>query len=291
MVTAATIGLRFCLLGPLEVLRDGEPLALGGERQRGLLALLLLHANELVSTEQLAEQLFGADASDASIPAVRVAISRLRRILDHDALTTRPGGYLLRVDPGQLDVAEFEAIVTEGRLALRDGDPVAAAAAFSSALALFRGPPLADIALLDFVLPEARRLEELRLSAHMDRVDADLALGHGGELVTELEALVQANPFQERLRGQLMLGLYRSGRQTDALEVYRQTRDLLADKLGLEPSRALQQLERAMLQHDPALEVAVAGAVEAAARRAPHLPAAGAAWSAGAARWTTWRRS
>src|SRR5262249_31056684 len=123
-------------------------------------------------------------------------------------------------------------------------------------LALFRGSPLADLALLDFVQPEARRLEELRLSALMDRIDADLALGRGDELVPELEGLAKANPFQERLRGQLMLALYRSGRQTDALEVYRQTREVLADQLGLEPSRALQHLEHSILQHDPALDLA-----------------------------------
>jgi WD40 repeat protein/DNA-binding SARP family transcriptional activator len=254
MATAATTGLRFSLLGPLEVRRDGQPLALGGERQRGLLALLLLHANELVTTEHLAEQLFGAEASDASVRAVRVAVSRLRRLLDDETLETGPGGYLVRADPDQLDVAEFDGLVAEGRAALDRGDPAAAAAAFQSALALFRGPPLTDLAQLDFVQPEIRRLEELRLSALMDRIDADLALGSGSPLVPELEALVQTNPFQERLRGQLMLALYRSGRQADALEVYRQTRELLADELGLEPSRALQQLERAMLQHDPALE-------------------------------------
>ena len=274
MATAATTGTRFCLLGPLEVLRDGEPIELGGERQRSLLALLLLNANELVTTEHLAEQLSGAEASAASVRAVRVAISRLRRILDADTLATRPGGYLLRVDPEQLDVAEFEAVVAAGRTALSDADPGAAAAAFSAALALFRGPPLADLALLDFVQPENRRLEELRLSALMDRIDADLALGRDSELVPELETLAQQNPFQERLRGQLMLALYRSGRQSDALEIYRRTRELLSDELGLEPSRALQQLERAMLQHDPALEVAAAGAVESARRRAPQLPAA-----------------
>jgi len=255
MATSATTDLRFRLLGPLEVLRSGEPLHLGGERQRGLLALLLLHANELVTTEQLAEQLFGADGSEASVRAVRVAVSRLRRLLDDETLVTRPGGYVVYADPTQLDVAEFEALVMEGRSALQGGDATSAAASFRSALALFRGAPLADLAMLDFVQPEARRLDELRVSALMDRIDADLALGRGDELVPELEGLVQANPFQERLRGQLMLALYRSGRQTDALEVYRHTRELLAEELGLEPSRALQQLERSILQHDPALDL------------------------------------
>jgi DNA-binding SARP family transcriptional activator/WD40 repeat protein len=255
MATSATTDLRFRLLGPLEVVKGGEPLHLGGERQRGLLALLLLHANELVTTEQLVEQLFGANASEASVRAVRVAVSRLRRLLDEEILPTRPGGYVIYADPSQLDVAEFEALVIGGRGALERGDPTSAAMSFRSALALFRGPPLADLALLDFVQPEVRRLEELRLSALMDRIDADLALGRGGELVAELEALVQAHPFQERLRGQLMLALYRSGRQSDALEAYRRTRSLLADELGLEPSRALQQLERSMLRHDAALDL------------------------------------
>jgi WD40 repeat protein/DNA-binding SARP family transcriptional activator len=255
MATSATTDLRFRLLGPLEVLRGGESLHLGGERQRGLLALLLLHSNELVTTERLVEELFGTEASDSSVRAVRVAVSRLRRLLDDETLVTRPGGYVVYADPSQLDVAEFEALVMEGRSALDEGDPTSAAAAFRSALALFRGPPLADLALLDFVQPEIRRLEELRLSALMDRIDADLALGRGAELVPELEGLVQANPFQERLRGQLMLALYRSGRQSDALDVYRRTREQLADELGLEPSRALQQLERSILQHDPALDL------------------------------------
>ena len=255
MATSATTELRFRLLGPLAVLTGGESLHLGGERQRGLLALLLLHANELVTTEHLVEQLFGAGASDSSVRAVRVAVSRLRRLLDDETLVTRPGGYVVYADPSQLDVAEFEALVMEGRSALEDGDPTSAATTFRSALALFRGPPLADLALLDFVQPEIRRLEELRLSALMDRINADLALGRGAELVPELEGLVQSNPFQERLRGQLMLALYRSGRQSDALEVYRCTRELLADELGLEPSRALQQLERSMLQHDPTLDL------------------------------------
>ena len=254
MATSARTDLRFRLLGPLEVLRDGEPVVLGGERQRALLALLLLHANELVTTDRLAEQLFGSDASDASVRAVRMAVSRLRRLLDDDTLVTRPGGYLVQVEPGQLDVADFESLVAEGRAALETGEPEAASASFRAALALFRGPPLTDLGPVEFIEPEVRRLEDLRLSALMDRIDADLARGGGPELVPELEALAQAHPYQERLRAQLMLALYRSGRQADSLEVYRRTRELLAGELGLEPSRALQELERAVLQQDPALD-------------------------------------
>src|SRR5437868_1896152 len=143
MPTSATTDLRFRLLGPLEVLRNGDTLHLGGERQRGLLALLLLHANELVTTEQLAEALFGVGASDAAVRAVRVAVSRLRRVLDDETLVTRPGGYVVHADPSRLDVAEFETLVIDGRRALEQGDATSASTSFRAALALFRGPPLA----------------------------------------------------------------------------------------------------------------------------------------------------
>ncbi len=254
--------LEFRVLGPLEVRRDGQLVRLGGERQRALLALLLVHANEVVPTDRLIDELFGDDAPETAGNAVQVAVSRLRRLLgnggatdgDDGVLVTRPRGYLLQADREQLDVALFEHLAESGRRALDRGDPVAAATSLREALALWRGPALADLALLDFAQPEIRRLEELRLAALEDRVDADLALGRDAELVPELEALVAANPLQERLRGQLMLALYRAGRQADALEVYRQTRELLRDELGLEPSRALQQLERSILQQDALLE-------------------------------------
>jgi WD40 repeat protein/DNA-binding SARP family transcriptional activator len=252
-------GLEFRLLGPLEVWRGGQQLRLGGERQRGLLALLLLHVNELVTSEQLVDQLFGADAGDDGVRSLRVAVSRLRRLLangeDSGVLVTRPGGYLARVDPDQLDTARFERLLQEGQRNAAAGDPLAAAVALREALGLWRGPALGDLSLVEFVQPEIRRLEELRLGAVLDRIDADLALGRDTELIAELEALVAANPLQERARGQLMLALYRAGRQADALAAYRQTSDLLRDELGLEPSRALQQLERSMLQQDESLEL------------------------------------
>ena len=261
MGPAAT--LHFRLLGPLEVWREGQPLRLGGERQRALLVLLLLHANEVVPSERLIEELFGGDASETGANALQVGISRLRRLLgesrssnsDGGVLLTRPRGYLLRAEPEQLDVALFERLLGEGRQALAAGDAVSAAAMLREALALWRGPALADLALLEFAQPEIRRLEQLRLSALMERIDADLALGHADEVIPELEALVEANPLQERLRGQLMLALYRSGRQADALEVYRETRELLREELGLEPSKALQELERSMLRQEAALDV------------------------------------
>jgi DNA-binding SARP family transcriptional activator/WD40 repeat protein len=250
--------LHFRLLGPLEVSRNGEVLRLGGERQRALLALLLLHVNELLTTERLVDQLFGGELSDGTVNALRVAVSRLRRLLDegHDdaVLLTQPGGYLLRAKPDQLDVALFERLVEEGRHDQAAGDPRAAVVKLREALALYRGPILGDLSLLDFIQPEVRRLEELHLAALMERLDADFALGRDAELIPELERLVDAHPLQERLRAQLMLALYRSGRQADALEAYRQTRDLLREELGLEPSRSLQQLEQSILRQDKSLD-------------------------------------
>jgi len=263
---AVVIGaLRFGVLGPLEVLRDGRPLRLGGGRQRALLALLLLHANELVATEQLVDQLFGGESSEGTANALHVAVSRLRRLLEGveggGVLLTRPGGYLLATEPGGLDAELFERLVVEGRGLRAGGDAESAAARLREALALWRGPPFADVASLEFVQPEIRRLEELRLVAVMERVDADLALGRDAELIGELEMLVASNPLQERLRGQLMMALYRGGRQTDALAVYRQASELLRHELGLEPSRALQELEHSILTQDSALELAPREAV------------------------------
>jgi DNA-binding SARP family transcriptional activator len=186
--------LEFRVLGPLEVWREGRPLRLGGERQRALLALLLLSANTLVPTDRLIEALFGLDAPETAANALQVAISRLRRLLEQDGegspLLTRPRGYELRAGPEQLDLALFERLVAEGRRALECNDATGAAARLREALALWRGPALADLSLLEFAQPEVRRLEELRLAALMDRVEADLALGRSSELVAELEALV-----------------------------------------------------------------------------------------------------
>ena len=250
--------LDFRVLGPLEVWKDGQPLHLGGARQRALLAFLLLHANVPVSTDRLIDELFGSETHGPAENALHAAVSRLRRLLEdgpdqRSVVLTRPRGYELHVAAGQLDVARFERRVAEGRQALEDGDSARAAMLLREALALWRGPPLAELSRLDFAQAENRRLEELRLAAVEDKIDADLAVGRSAELVAELEGLVTLHPFQERLRGQLMLALYRAGRQADALEVYRQTRKLLDDQLGLEPNRALQQLHRSILEHDPEL--------------------------------------
>ncbi len=250
--------LRFRVLGPLEASREGKSIRLGGERQRALLALLLVHTNELVSTEQLIEQLFSGESSDGAANAVYAAVSRLRRVLESrdggGVLVTCPGGYRLELGPEQLDAGVFERLLAEGRELLAAGDPASAADRLREALGLWRGPPLADLALLDFVQPEVRRLEELHRLALMERIDADLALGHHAELIPEVERLVVSDPLQERARAQLMLALYRSGRQAQALAVYRETSELLRENLGLAPGRALQELERMVLQQDAGLD-------------------------------------
>ncbi len=251
------VSTQFRVLGPLDVAHDGVPVRLGGERQRALLALMVTHANALVTTERLIEHLFGGDPSQSAANAVHVAVSRLRRALrcgDESLLLTRPGGYVLSVDPDQLDAARFERLLDQGRQAIAAGDPAAGAVRLREALALWRGPALADLALMEFVAPEARRLDELRLLALMDRIDADLALDRHAELIPELEALVAAEPLRERLRQQQMLALYRADRRAEALEVYRETSALLREELGLEPARSLQDLERMVLRQDASLE-------------------------------------
>lgn len=249
--------LYFAVLGPLEVWRDGQPVRLGGQRQRALLALLLANANEVVSVDRLIDELFGDRRSAAAVNALRVAVSRLRGLLENGArggvLLTRAGGYVLQVESDRLDIAVFERLLGEGQRLLASGDPDAAVARLREALALWRGAPLPEVALLGPVQAEIRRWEELRLVAVMERIDADLAVGLDAELIGELEALVAADPLQERLRGQLMLALYRAGRQADALQVYRRISELLREQLGLEPSPALRDLERLILRQDQAV--------------------------------------
>jgi WD40 repeat protein/DNA-binding SARP family transcriptional activator len=264
MTGAESAGCRyeFRLLGPLEVLRDGEPLKVTGERQRALLSLLVVHANEFVSTDRIVEELALSDASGTGVNAIQATVSRLRRLLDGGpagdggagVLGTERGGYVLRVGQEWTDVGRFERLAADGRRALASGHGATAAAKLRQALDLWRGPALADVADLEFAQAEIRRLDEMRRSTVADRIEADLALGMGPELVAELEAHVHANPLQERLRGQLMLALYRAGRQADALEAYRQARKHLQEELGLEPSRALKELERAILLQDATLE-------------------------------------
>jgi len=251
----------FRLLGPLEVTRDGRVLQLGRAKERALLAVLLLHANQVVSADVLTDRLWGDDPPATASKALQVYVSRLRKALGADALVTRAPGYFVSVAPGQLDLHRFEELVTRAQGA----EPAAASAVLREALSLWRGAPLADFAYEAFAQAEIARLEELRLGAIEQRVEADLALGRESELVAEVERLLTEHPLRERLRGQLMLALYRSGRQAEALAVYQDGRRRLDDQLGLEPSESLKQLQRQILAHDPALEPrSVADPVQAA---------------------------
>ncbi len=249
--------MAFTLLGPLEARVDGAALPLGGARQRSLLALLLLHANETVSRERLIEGVWGARRPSTIAAALNVHLSKVRKLLaaagGEAALVTELHGYTLRIDPELLDLHRFERLLRDGRQALLAGDPEIAAAALDRALALWRGPPLADLALDPAVDATIHRLDELRLAGLEDRFEAGLRLGRHGELVPELEGFVREHPFHERGRGQLMVALYRSGRQSDALQTYRDARRLLAEELGLEPGPELQRLEKAILLQDPSL--------------------------------------
>ena len=250
--------MEYGILGPLEVLEQGEPVPLGGGRQRALLALLLLHANEVVSTDRLVDELWAEEAPATAGKILQVYVSQLRKALGASALITRAPGYLLRVESGELDLDRFEDLLEEAARA----DAVGAAEKLREALALWRGGALADLAYEPFAQVAIARFEELRLAAVEKRIDADLALGRHADVVGELEGLTRLHPLRERLRAQLMLALYRSGRQAEALEAYREARQLLADELGLEPGEALRQLERAILAHDPSLSVPLAPGAE-----------------------------
>jgi DNA-binding SARP family transcriptional activator len=240
----------FRLLGPLEVFEHDRALALGGVKQRSLLAILLLHANELVSADRLIDELWGVAPPATAAKTIQVYVSRLRKVLDERRLATHGPGYVLRVEPPELDLTRFEELAGEARRAA----PEAAARMLRDALALWRGPALADLAYEAFAQVEITRLEEMRLAVLEQRIDADLALGRHAELIGELEALVARSPLRERLRMQLMLALYRSGRQAEALDAYRAARRELSEELGLEPCAELQRLEQAILRQDPALE-------------------------------------
>jgi DNA-binding SARP family transcriptional activator len=254
----------FRLLGPLEVFEDNQPLPLGGVKQRSVLAILLMHANELVTTDQLIDEIWGGAPPAKAAKNIQVQVSRLRKVLDSGRLATGPGGYVLHLGPDESDVARFERLTAEAGSA----PPQSAADKLREALALWRGPALADLAYEGFAQPEIARLEEMRLSVLVQRIDADLALGRHAELVGELEALVARHPLQERFRYQLMLALYRSARQAEALESYRVARSELSDELGLEPSEQLRQLEQAILRQDASLDLASSGGEDEPLRRA-----------------------
>lgn len=258
---------EFRLLGPLEASVKGETVALGGRRQRAVLALLLLEANRVVSTDRLIDGVWGERPPPAAEVTLRGYVSRLRKAVGSDLLQTAPAGYRLAARNDQVDLGRFHRLLSEGREALADGAPGRAAALLRDALELWRGRPLADLADAPFAVTEAERLEELRLAALEDRIEADLALGRHAELVGELEALIAEHPLRERPRGQLMLALYRSGRQAEALEAYREARATLVEELGIDPSRTLQELEKAILTQDLSLDVPVARPAVAAPPR------------------------
>jgi YVTN family beta-propeller protein len=249
---------EFRILGPLQVVDGERELPLGSPKERELLAVLLLHPGAVVSRERLIEELWGESPPATAAKALNVHVSQLRKSLarnGHDPISTRPPGYALAVEPEAVDATRFERLVSDARARVVAGDVDGAARLLREALALWRGPALDGVELESAARIEVGRLEELRLAAQMDRIDCELSLGLHEELIAELETLVAEHPLRERLRGQLMLALYRAARQADALRVYQEARNTLVEELGLEPSAALQRLERAILNHDPALEL------------------------------------
>ncbi|HEU5280226.1 MAG TPA: AfsR/SARP family transcriptional regulator [Gaiellaceae bacterium] len=266
--------MEFRVLGPLEVRRDGRIIELRGSKRRAVLVLLILHANEVVRTNRLIDELWGEALPANASAALHNHVSRLRKDLGSEVLVTKPWGYVLRAGPEEVDVTRFERLIVEAK-------PLPAqerAAKLAEALSLWRGPALADLAQERALAAEIGRLEELRLSAIEQRIDADLELGRQEDLVPELEALIAEQPLRERLRGQLILALYRSGRQAEALETYRETRRVLVEELGIEPSAELRELERAILRQDPSLA------------SAPPPPPAAVKAEPGGSRWR-WPRS
>ena len=238
--------MQFGVLGAIEARRDGESLPLGGPKQRALLAFLLLHANQPVSRDRLVDALWGDRPPPRANATLDGYLSRLRKLLGPERLIRGSSGYVLTVEPGALDLDRFEQLVTARR--------------FGEALALWRGPALADIIYEPFAAGAAGELDERRLLALEQRIDAELASGDGSALVPELERLVREHPLRERLIAQLMLALYRAGRQADALATLQNARHRLSEQLGLEPGPALRELEQRILQQDPALDASRPGA-------------------------------
>jgi len=254
--------LEFRVLGPLEVLQEGRAVEVGGGKQWALFALLLLEANRVVTADRLIDTLWGAAPPATAAKTVQVYVSRLRKQLGSHRIVTHARGYALQLDRSELDLARVEQLLDEARRS----EPEPAAERLRTALSLLRGPALADLQFEAFAQPEIARLEELRWTALVLRIDADLSLGRHAELVGELGALVSREPLREGLRAQLMLALYRSGRHADALNAYRQAQRTLADELGLEPSAELRQLEQAILRQDAALDLPGRSSPEATER-------------------------
>ena len=243
--------MRFGLLGELEIEGEGRSVAIGAPRQRALLALLLLNRGVPLTVDRIAADLWGDRAPATAVKTVQVYVAQLRKALGEGVVVTRGRAYLVEPAEHELDVARFEQLAAQGRQLLADGDAAGAAAKLREALALWRGPPLADFTYEEFAQAEIARLEELRLATVEARIDADLLLGRHLGAAGELEALVRAHPEREHLVGQLMVALYRSGRQTEALDAYQQVRRTLVDTLGIEPRRSLREQEKAIHNQDP----------------------------------------
>jgi DNA-binding SARP family transcriptional activator len=252
--------LNFRVLGPLEIVESGQPVSLNGAKQRALLALLLLNAGRVVSSDRLLDELWGENPPDSGTAALQVRVSQLRKALGKGGkcIKTRPPGYTIDLGPGQLDLHTFERLLDQAK----ELTPADASSVLEEALDLWRGPALDDFTYEPFAQAAIARLEEMRLAATELRIEANLALGRHLTLVPELEDLVRSHPLRERLRAQLMLALYRSQRQADALELYQVTRRALLDGLGIEPSTGLQRLEAAILRQDADLELASGAPVQ-----------------------------
>jgi DNA-binding SARP family transcriptional activator len=271
----------FRILGPLEVLEEDRLVAVGGVKLRALLVVLILHANETVSSERLIDELWGERPPANATKAVQVQISRLRRALDAarqgagKSVVTREHGYYLRASPESIDSIRFERLLNEGRGELAAGRAERAVSVLEAGLSLWRGPPLADFVYEPFARSEIARLGDLRIAALEELVEAKLALGRHAEVMGVLETLIGENPYRERLRGQLMLALYRSERQAEALQAYQDARKTLVHDLGIEPGERLRELERGILAQDPALAILVDSGVAAEAvpegRSAPFI--------------------
>jgi DNA-binding SARP family transcriptional activator len=254
-VTVAVVSTEFRVLGPLEALADGVPVKLGGHRPRAVLAVLVLHAGQVVSTSRLVDEVWAEDPPETAANVLQGYVSQLRKELGRDTIETREPGYVLRVEHDSFDLHRFERLVSDGTELLERGRGEDAAGLLRESLALWRGPALADVADEGVLRQAAARLDELRLVALERRIEADLSCGRHSDLVGELEELAAEHPLRERPRALQMLALYRCGRQADALAAYRTARGKLVDELGIEPGSELQELERAILQHDPSLDL------------------------------------
>ena len=255
---ASTSDFEVSLLGPVTVFRSGAPVRMGAEKHRMIVAALALRAGEVISTDALIDVLWGTRPPQTAPKALQVYVSELRKLIEGDPahptrITSQPPGYRLSAHPSAIDLRRFESLWEAGREALSEHDSLTAKRRLADALSLWRGEPLSDFTFHDAFAAEIRRLEELRIACQEDHIDAELACGEHAYAIAELEELVRRYPLRERLRGQLMLALYRNGRQADALSVYQEAREKLVEELGIDPSPALVMLERQILQQDASL--------------------------------------